>query len=268
MDIGLAGNSSILIDELVSASNQTSEPLRPEDLAWADSCLVTDPQTSHIDWNSVKDVLLDVFISQTDFSAVQGTDTEMVFSTQPEETSDMKLLASFEEITAEKVADQQLYPLIDVGSDEETDILMSQVLQTDSLDPIFPADDNHRDLSNELNNEEDVSMSQVFQNAISQPIIGEEFPLTSTDDQKEIGFDLVSPVIEMDPSVSSIFKVWDLEIPTKEAEEEEDDDEFAKQLKEALKTACLPPNDNSEALKDLKVESVDDLIAGLEDLSL
>lgn len=60
----------LLLDFL--ASNQSGDVLSPEDIAWADSCLVKDPESSDSSWNSFKDALLDILSPQPvplDYSA-------------------------------------------------------------------------------------------------------------------------------------------------------------------------------------------------------
>ncbi|CAL1385639.1 unnamed protein product [Linum trigynum] len=49
---------SIILESLVSSQNGDS--LSTEDIAWADSCLVKDPDISAGDWSSIKDALLEV----------------------------------------------------------------------------------------------------------------------------------------------------------------------------------------------------------------
>ncbi|CAI0439547.1 unnamed protein product [Linum tenue] len=49
---------SIILESLVSSQNGAS--LNTEDIAWADSCLVKDPNISAGDWSSIKDALLEV----------------------------------------------------------------------------------------------------------------------------------------------------------------------------------------------------------------
>lgn len=81
----------------------------------------------------------------------------------------------------------------------------------------------------------------------------------------ELGANVVSTVSEMEPSTEDIFRVWDLDVLVEE-------DDLVKQLEKALEESSLqplPPTFNdSDVWKNLKVDSVDALIAGIADLSL
>lgn len=56
-------------------SNESGDVLSPEDVAWADSCLINDLATSDHGMDSLKYALLDTFPSQTFFSAVMRDDS-------------------------------------------------------------------------------------------------------------------------------------------------------------------------------------------------
>lgn len=67
-----------------------------------------------------------------------------------------------------------------------------------------------------------------------------------------------------DQLAEDIFKVWDLDIPA-----EEEDELVTKQLIPEIPIEILPAtSDDFEALKDLKDDSLDDLINGISELSL
>jgi hypothetical protein len=70
---------------------------------------------------------------------------------------------------------------------------------------------------------------------------------------------------ELEQASENIFKVWDLDIPSEEGE-------LVKQLKKALSENSLRTEpsafDDLGKGKDLKEASLDDLIAGIADLSL
>ncbi|GER42297.1 replicase large subunit [Striga asiatica] len=83
----------------------------------------------------------------------------------------------------------------------------------------------------------------------------------------ETGF--VFQTNELDQPAKDIFKVWDLDLPP-----EEDDDDLVKQLNKALGENSLDSrsstsDDNvTKAWKDLPGKSLDDLISGIADLAL
>ncbi|KDP27643.1 hypothetical protein JCGZ_19648 [Jatropha curcas] len=86
--------------------------------------------------------------------------------------------------------------------------------------------------------------------------------MESIDSELDVGYS----AYQMEPSTRDIFRVWDLGIPP------EEEDELVKQLNKALSESnvqLMPSTtDDSGASKDLIEESVDDLIAGLAEMSL
>ncbi|KAK9942756.1 hypothetical protein M0R45_008405 [Rubus argutus] len=70
---------------------------------------------------------------------------------------------------------------------------------------------------------------------------------------------------DIEPSTEDIFRVWNLEVPVEE-------DDFVKQLNNALEDGLpqsLPSSfPDSDVWKNLEETSVDDLVAGIADLSL
>jgi hypothetical protein len=89
----------------------------------------------------------------------------------------------------------------------------------------------------------------------------------------EAGDELASSeVLEQTQSTGSIFKVWDLEVPF--SDDDDGELELIKDLKKLLKEKdslpgdvypTLPPDD---AAKPLSQISIDELVAGLSDLSI
>ncbi|GAV73349.1 hypothetical protein CFOL_v3_16835, partial [Cephalotus follicularis] len=221
--------------------NQSEDVLSPEDLAWVDSCLAKDRETSDIDWNCLKDALLDILTIQPeslDFSVgddsfLRGTDIEILSSSEEVKGPDIEMLPSSEEL-------------------EGTDI---EILT--SIEDV----------------EEDIGipMSQVLQGDLSEPFIGNAYLLKSKDGLRESevidsGYNLVSSIYEVEPSTKDIFCVWDLDIPA------EEEDELVKQLTKALEESSVDrvssTLDDLGALQDFKDDSLDNLIAGISELSL
>lgn len=81
----------------------------------------------------------------------------------------------------------------------------------------------------------------------------------------ELGVDMGSWASDIEPSTEDIFRVWNLEVPVEE-------DDFVKQLNNALEDGLpqsLPSSfPDSDVWKNLEETSVDDLVAGIADLSL
>ncbi|XP_050230916.1 uncharacterized protein LOC126679936 [Mercurialis annua] len=241
-DVVVEGSfSSVLIDSLKLSSG---EVLSAEELAWVDSCLVSDPNTSDDDWSSVKDALIEILglqpdshntavIASSDDSLFVGTDVEMLPSTETrivefrERTND-----DFVSVETNIVTEERNY---DFPSKEETSISLTEHLQGDNtkspLRNVF--------LPNYKYEEEDVG----------------EF----VDSGSGIGYS--TP----EQSKQDIFKVWDLELQSEE-------DELVNLWNKALSGGSVKSvpllADDSGAWKDLKAESVDDLISSISDLSL
>ncbi|KAK9987946.1 hypothetical protein SO802_028185 [Lithocarpus litseifolius] len=96
MDVEGAMESSILSSILNSIqSNERGEGLSPEDIAWVDSCLIKDPESSETNMNSLKDALLEIFISQPELI----NSSAAVSNGSPEET-DVEIRPSSEEADA------------------------------------------------------------------------------------------------------------------------------------------------------------------------
>ena len=222
--------SSLILS--VMKSNQ-SVVLSAEDIAWADSCLVKDPENSNDNWDSLKDALLEIFSSQPEsFNTSEGTDGF------PEGT-DVELLPSNEE--KENVQFQ--------GRTENDLVLIDEEAKTDGDG--FPIKLKNNSLQ-----------SLAFE--------GNPFLPTYMEGLKEIkGIEsklgLGSSTYEMEPSTEDIFRVWDLDIP---AEEDELDIQLNKVLAEGSFESIPSTSNDSSAWKDLEEEPLDNLIAGMADLSL
>lgn len=200
-------------------SHQSGDVLSPEDLAWADSCLIKDSEISDSDWDSLKNALLQILTSQHDsleLSAAgrdgfkEGTDFEnFCFGEEAQTPPDL-----------ERTGDD-FVPFdeeVDQNSDEESEIIK---LRTKSRYPFLP---NYTEYPREIED---------------------------TDRWLELGN-------IPDPSNVDIFKVWELDSAAEE-------DELINQLNKALVEGSLQP---SGKLKDLKDDSLDDLISSISDLSL
>ncbi|XP_061978648.1 uncharacterized protein LOC133699424 [Populus nigra] len=204
--------SSVLVDSL--ESNENGDALSPEDVAWVDSCLVKDPEISDGDWSSLKDVLLEFL------------------SLQPES-----------------------HDSSEPGNDDlprGTDILMHPPNEAENLQSRVVTDDEVSTIDKEIqtrsngfpiNEEIDVSSSQLFQGDLSETSLEHAFSPNYKEDD--------------DPKMC---------LPVDE------EDELIKQLNKALAEnpvqSTPSSSDDSGARKDLKEESLDTLIHGIADLSL
>ena len=97
MDVEEGAMESSVLSSILNSieSNERGEGLSPEDIAWVDSCLIKDPESSETNMNSLKDALLEIFISQTELI----NSSAAVSNGSPEET-DVEILPSSEEAAA------------------------------------------------------------------------------------------------------------------------------------------------------------------------
>lgn len=234
------GSISSVVDSL--ESNKNGDALSPEDVAWADSCLVKDDEISDGDWSSLKDVLLEILSLQPEShdSSEPGTD-------DLPRAADVLMLPSDEAVNLQS----------SVVIDNEVATINKELEMKSKGFPI--------------NEETDVSSSQLFQGDFSETSLKHAFsPNYKEDDDSKMsqpdgsGLDMAFSAYDTEPSTENIFKVWDLGIPDEE-------DELVKQLNKALSenpVHSTQPSDDSGVLKDLKEESLDSLINGIAELSL
>ena len=97
MDVEEGAMESSILSSILNSieSNERGEGLSPEDIAWVDSCLIKDPESLETNMNSLKDALLEIFISQTELI----NSSSAVSNGSPEET-DVEILPSSEEADA------------------------------------------------------------------------------------------------------------------------------------------------------------------------
>ena len=97
MDVEEGAMESSVLSSILNSieSNERGEGLSPEDIAWVDSCLIKDPESSETNMNSLKDALLEIFISQPELI----NSSAAVSNGSPEET-DVEILPSSEEAAA------------------------------------------------------------------------------------------------------------------------------------------------------------------------
>ncbi|KAK7824124.1 hypothetical protein CFP56_034761 [Quercus suber] len=258
MDVEESAMESSILSSILNSieSNERGEGLSPEDIAWVDSCLIKDPESSETNMNSLKDALLEIFISQPELI----NSSAAVSNDSPEET-DVEILPSSEEADAVQFR----------GRADDDLVLINKETKTKG-----------DDLPINLKNNTLPSLTYG----------GNSFLLTNTEGLEESGssgskLDLGSSTYELEPSNvddmvlaneeektkgdvpiklgNNTLQVWDLDIPA-------EDGELVKQLNKALTDnsfESIPSTLNdSGAWKDLEEQSFDSLIAGISDLSL
>ncbi|EEF49495.1 uncharacterized protein LOC8284369 [Ricinus communis] len=240
-DVAEGSISSVLIASL--KSNQNDDALSPEEIAWVDSCLVKDPDTSDDDWSSMKDALLDILGLQAEShnslapesdGLSKGIDIQMLSSAEPGIVESPIRSSDDDSIQTDKEMDESNY---DFPVKEEFGISLSEQSHCDASESSLKNAFLPHYRENNQNVEESI----------------------------DSGLNFSSSTYETEPSIQDIFKVWDLGIPSEEYE-------FIKQLNKALSESSVelmpPMTDDSGAWKESKDDSVDDLIAGIAYLSL
>jgi hypothetical protein len=232
----------------------------PEDLAWVDSCLNNGFDISQSDWVPLKDALLEIISSQSQsFGVNGGEDNEShPFSEEnnitlklnqqpstsdvkrlrnPSSTYDVSLLSMATETSSNEIADNEL-----------TETLTSSTFPGSPFLPTY---------------NEDVKYNETFDYGLNLDSATYEMEQTAENIFKVWDLDPVTD--ELEQASENIFKVWDLDIPSEEGE-------LVKQLKKALSENSLRTEpsafDDLGKGKDMKEASLDDLIAGIADLSL
>lgn len=225
----------VFLNSLISNINE--DTLSSEDLAWADSCLNKDVGASDTDWVSVKDALLEILSSQPeplDNSSVAQSTMQLTAG----EANLIRETFSFVEFGRGSDVDEDLMDGDDVGEVESIDI----------------SEDDEEDLT-----------SRNKRGRVRRKVIGNVFRPNYSEDVnvENIDSDMNSSLTtyEVDHSSEDIFKVWDLGIS-------EEQDDFTKQLNKALADAPSQIQSTTNDSAALMHVSVDDLIAGIGDLSL
>jgi hypothetical protein len=225
-----ASESDDILPAILEAmkSNEKTVELSPEEAAWADSCFVKTSELSDDDWGAMKNALLDALENQME----SPYDQEGI-QTVPEEKP--------HSIHAQNVSKRE-----DVHMEQRSnnDDGKDSIEACETADVIRGADEHGKQMDNYATKSEN----------------GDEW--TS------------SELLEGTESRDSIFKVWDLELFFS------DDDgelELIKDLKKLLKKkkdkenspeAVYPPPPSDDGMKPLNQISIDELVVGMNDLSI
>lgn len=201
----------------------------PEDVTWADSCLTKDSEALENGWNSLRGALLETLISQPDSSAHEMDNAH---------ENDKMEVFSLSEGTG------------DVPNLEKATIAVASNGKTSEP------------------SSSDGSSGENTGGFWSRHNLDDVFLPTYNENLRELGtspeVDMVLQTFKLDEPKDDIFKIWDLDIPPEE-------DDLIKQLNEAL-AGSLDPNpsvsDEFKAWKNLKDAPLEDLITGINELSL
>lgn len=300
------GDDEVSVYSLIinSIDSQQKQVLSPEDLAWADSCLIEDADILESTWNPLKNALLDIISSTPEsFNIDGGADIEILPSIEENKTAgflgsgnDSSSVCEDWEIISDSIQDETMAYTQPSSSYEENLMPVSE----GNMQASNHSDMEHTSLSSSTYNALPISLATANSDDIPDnektetlpcpPVFeGNPFLPTYSEDLKDnettdsvLNLDLLAH--DMKQSSDDIFKIWDLNIPTEE--------EFVKQLNKALSTNSLqtaqpsfddseqwrvldqglPDNlvssENSEQLNVLEDGPLDNLIEGFADLSL
>lgn len=243
MDVEQSDNA-VLASYLTPNSivSQQNEIFSPEDLAWVDSCLNNDFDISESDWMPMRDALLEIISSESQSSKVDGGDGNQSIPCSEETNTTFQLNQSSSTSDVEHLQSRSStynVSLISMATETSIDTEFTNTLSSSTFqgNPFLPTYN------------EDLRPNKTFDLGLDLD------SATYGMDQENIFkvWDMGYATDESEQTSESIFKVWDLDIPSEEGE-------LVKELKKALSKNSLR--------KDMKEESLDDLIAGIADLSL
>lgn len=219
--------SSLILESL--GSRQSEDKVSPEDIAWADSCLIKDPEYLDSNWSHLRDALLDI-LDDKPHSLVSSTTTTVDFLGG----SDMERLASSDEVETTLVLDQ-------------TDNDHSTFEESESEDDDSPINE-QMSAGPSKRSKRNLLMTSLQDAILSNNDYQRVTEANDSADNANV------PAEEIEPSIADIFRVWDLGIPGEE-------DDFGEQFFQ-----FMPPT--SDDIFSPKDGSLDDLTAAIGDLSL
>ncbi|CAN6686097.1 unnamed protein product [Malus baccata var. baccata] len=242
MDVGdevMEGTiQSLIMDSLESVKK--GEVLSLEDDAWVDSCLINEFDVFDDNWDSLKGALQEILGSQPP----ESLSSSSLVTDGLTGGTDIVILPSRERAETKQLRRRIRNAVLSIGEEAE---------RSDEDD------------------DDDMPTDEDTNNLQSSTFTGNPFLPGYKDDPRmtenlELGADISSSLSEMEPSTKDIFRVWDLDVPG------EEDDDLVKQLNKALEESLPQPVpstfDDSDVWKSMKVDSVDDLVFGMADLSL
>lgn len=236
--------------------------LSHEDIAWADSCLSKDLDFSESGWDSFKDALLETLDAQN-YSSPYERDNPLV-----EDKMEIFPSGNTGNVHKVKVKNGVSFAASSEGTDKSQ--LVLQPLVKEGL-----SSENIKDLL-DLDNTP-VSIASTSEGAEHQTgdfwsthKMEDVFLPTYDENLKDLGIsdpdvDFVFQEFQLEQSTEDIFKIWEFDIPS-------EDDDLTEQLNKALGEISLETttsvSDDSEAMKGLQGEALNDLIYGIGNLTL
>ncbi|KAF8689625.1 hypothetical protein HU200_041739 [Digitaria exilis] len=217
--------------EAIKSNAKAVEP-SPEEAAWADSCFVQTSELSDDDWGAMRNALLDALEKpmENPFDSSEAAHDQGIHTVSE---------AKPHSLNAERVP-------------QHDDVHMEQM----------------------DNNDDDKDSSQTCEVAdVIRGVDEHGKQMGSYAVKPEDDDELASPeVLEQEEWTDSIFKIWDLELSF--SDDDDSELELIKDLKNLLKgsgsspEAVYPTLPQDDAAKPLDQISIDELVAGLSDLSI
>lgn len=269
----------------VSPSVRNEEHLSPESLAWADSCINSFPDDSdnNSNWGTFRDALTEIIDIHPEMFVPLSAGTTTVLS--PDEYMTESESIGLRTFVAEAEADSansknsssneevsEIISLITFESDPSKNSLQDHyfpesIAKIGTREPVESPTTDHGDVER-LEEDGSVSNGEAEEEPelVSSQVFKDDFMSTYIQDNVEY-----FNVTEDDPvniTPQEIFKVWDLDI----VGDNDEEDGLVLQLKKALHDSSTvqalpqPLNDDNQVTAEKRI--MDDLIAGISDLSL
>lgn len=260
----------------VSLCVKNEEDVSPECLAWADSCIVSFPDDSESNnWGTFRDALTEIIDIHPEIFVASSTGTATSTVLSPDEdmtetdSSDLRRFDSANSDNNNRSREEvsEIVSLLAFESDPSKNSLQDDYFPDSGTSREAVVDNQTRDHEGVESIEEDGSLSngevagEEEAEALSSQVFKDDFMSTYIQDGAD-EFNVPEDVVKATPQ--EIFKVWDLEI----VEDDGEEDGLLLQLKNALdeSSRVQPLNDDDRVVG--RKSSIDDLIAGISDMSL
>ncbi|CAN7033821.1 hypothetical protein IGI04_031819 [Brassica rapa subsp. trilocularis] len=250
----------------VSLSVKHEEDVSPESLAWADSCIISFPDDSdNSDWGTFRDALTEIihihpqiFVPTETTTSVRSRDEVMT------EAESVQIPQAADSSSSEQVS--EIVSLLNFESDPSKNSLPDHYFPAESITTNGPVD-NHTTCIETIEEDGSMSNGEADEEPVSETpqVVKDDFMSSSyVEDNNADEVDVLEDPGNLTPQ--EIFKVWDLKIV---GDDDEDDDGLGLQVKKALdeSSTVQPPNDDHDHVA-VEKSCIDDLIAGITDLSL
>ncbi|WZZ10265.1 uncharacterized protein LOC106359966 [Brassica napus] len=252
----------------VSLSVKHEEDVSPESLAWADSCIISFPDDSdNNDWGTFRDALTEIIDIHPQIFVPTETTTSVRSRDEVMTEAESVHMQSFEPQAADR-SDQvsEIVSLLNFESDPSKNSLPDHYFPAESRTTNGPVDNHHTAGIESIEEDGSVSNVEADEEPVSETpqVVKDDFMSSSyVEDNNADEVDVLEDPGNLTPQ--EIFKVWDLKI----VGDGDEDDGLGLQVKKALdeSSTIQPLNDDHDHVV-VEKSCIDDLIAGITDLSL